>query len=226
MVSNLKWDELDKDDKAVIVKAAKELPSMARIFLYGETRPTSEEETEALLAYNDELKEPLFIEAFGGTIRMLRYDNNAIRFTLPHPEYRRAWLHEEAYLGLSELDDELDFTFAALRRLREATGERMHFPCSRFTDPIPTWKETADFNNMYLGAFLLFRKTGFHLVSRVKFFARLPKGWFDNLMLRPLLTEESDMVSAAANHEAGWLTNSELKVIKTLESNSRRFLKK
>jgi hypothetical protein len=225
-VVNLKWLSLDKNDKAVIVRAAKELPSMARIFLYGETRPGSREETDALLAYNDELKEPLFVETFGHTIRMTRYDNNVARWTVPFPEYQRAWRSEEAYIGLSELDDELEFTCAALLRVRESTEGHICYPYQKHIKPSPAWEQGRDLNCMCLGAFLVFHKTMFMDIVTTKYFAALPQGWFENLGLRILDDEEQELALSAWKKESKALTNSELKALAIFEDNTQRLSNK
>jgi hypothetical protein len=220
---NLRWNRLDQDDKEIILKVIQENPAWARILLYGETRLGSEEENEALLRHNDGLFDALFIRTADATVRMRRYDNTVIRLFVPNHQLRRAWESEEEYLGLSGLDDSMDFIHAIYCRIMARTEEHVCYPYQRFGAPSLAWPE-EDFNTRYLGGWMVFKKTFLLDVSLTRFFAKLPRYWFANIALRKLDDKELALALSVARKGRVSLTNGELRALSTFEQNSRRIV--
>jgi hypothetical protein len=219
-VLNLHWGALDQDDKEVVLKVVKENPAWARILLYGETRPGSEEENEALLRHNDGLFDALFIMTADGTMRMRRYDSAVTRLFVPSGPLRRAWEIEEEHLGLRGLDDSLEFLTAIYIRLMERMDGHMCYPFQLSGGPIPAWREER-VGTMYVGAWILFKKTHLFDIPMVRFFATLPRGWFADIALRELDAQESALALSVARTGRPSLTNGELGALKTFEENNR-----
>jgi hypothetical protein len=217
---NLRWGELDQDDKEVVLAAVKESPSWARILLYGETRPGSEEENAALLRHNDGLFDALFIQTADGTMRMRRYDNTVVRLFVPSGQLRRAWESEEEYLGLRGLDDSVDFLHAIYLRLVERMDGHLCYPFRLFGRPSPAWWREENLDTMYIGGWMLFKKTFLLDVSMTRFFATLPRNWFADIALRELDAQEAALALSVARKGRASLTNGELKALKVFEQNN------
>lgn len=219
---NLRWSELKQKDKEAVIRVANEQPVWARLLLYGETYPGSREETEALLAHNDSLETPLFVETSANTVKMLRYNNAVIRLIAPHGPLQRAWRQEEERLGLDGLDDSLDFIHAAyLRSLQRAEG-RPCFPFRKFGVLPPDRQESDGFNMQYWGGLLLFGKALLRGVTLPQFFASLPNRWFGDTALRTLDVKETEL-AIAAKRPGMHLSNTEMAALRTFaENNAKR----
>jgi hypothetical protein len=220
---NLRWGELDQDDKEVILKVVKETPSWTRILLYGETRLGSEEEMEALLRHNDGLFNALFVQTSDATVKMKRYNNAVVRLFVPSSQLRSAWEGEEEYLGLRSLDDSADFIYAVYDRLMAQTKGRSCYPFQRFGRPSPAWGEDS-VNTMYLGGWMLFKKAFLLDITLTRFFAKLPRHWFADIALRELDAKESALASAVARVGRSSLTNGEIGALKSFEEGNRVFM--
>jgi hypothetical protein len=220
---NLKWGELDQDDKAAVTRVARERPEWARIFLYGETRLGSAEETEALLQYNDGLFDSLFVQTWENTIRMRAYDNTVIRLLVPYDQYRMAWKDEEWRLGLSGLDEGIDFIWAAYEHIMRRAEGHLLYPFRKFGKPRPSWDEGEDVNMMYLGAWMLFKKAHFLDLPLTRFFALLPDNWFGDLSLRELDAQETALTLSVARKHRRLLANGEINAVRLFEWNSRKY---
>lgn len=217
---NLRWGALDQDDKEVILKAVQENPAWARILLYGETRPGSKEENEALLRHNDGLFDALFVLTSDATMRMTRYDNTVTRLFVPSGLLRRAWENEEEYLGLRGLDDSVDFIFAVYSRVMGQTEGRLLYPFQRYGQPDPSWGTKENLHTMYLGGWMLFGKTFLLDIPMARFFAKLPRYWFADIALRELDAEEAALARSVARRGRSRLTNGEIDALKVFEQNN------
>jgi hypothetical protein len=223
---NLRWGELDQDDKEAILKAVQENPAWARILLYGETRPGSREENEALLRRNDGLFDALFVLTSDATIRMTRYNNTVTRLFVPSGLLRRAWESEEEYLGLRGLDDGVDFIFATYSKIMAQTEGHLRYPFQRFGQPDPSWQTEENLNTMYLGGWMLFKKTFLLDIPLARFFAKLPRYWFADIALRDLDARESALALSVARKGRGRLTNGEINALKVFEQNNSALIER
>jgi hypothetical protein len=222
---NLKWLDLDQDDKEVVVRLGRESPEWARVLLYGETRSGSAEENAVLLRYKDSLPNALFIETADQTVRMIRYNNAVVRLLVPNELYMRAWKREEAFLGLSGLDDSLDLIHAVMVHFWNRSEEKLCFPFQRFGAPRPSWRED-DFNIAYFGGFILFKKSQYMDVPLSRFFAGLPQDWLGNLGLRKLDDQEASLALSVGRRDRTFLTNGELEALRVFAKNSRLYQEK
>jgi hypothetical protein len=217
---NFTRGELSQDDKEAMLLVAQKLPSWGRIFLFGETRLGSPEENEALLAHNDGLFEPLFMETARKTMKMRRYNSIVARLTVPHAAMSRAWESEREFLGLPGLDDSEDFITAAMWHIVSGEQRTTVFPCRKFGVLRPGQQEEDDFNIKYMGAMTLFKKTGYRAVTVPEFFSRLPKGWFLDIGYRKLTDEELLEVERVSRRGRGGLMNGELAALDKLAANN------
>jgi hypothetical protein len=219
---NLRWGELGQDDKEALARVARERPEWARIFLFGETRIGSREETEALLRCNDGLSDALFIQTWENTIRMRAYDNAVARLLVPHSQYRAAWKEEERRLGASGLDEGVDFIFAVYDQIMRRADGNLVYPYRKFGKPLPSWEEGEDARMMYLGAWMLFRKAHFLDLSLTRFFALLPDNWLGSLSLRELDSQEAALALSVGRKHRRLLANGEINAVRLFEQNSKK----
>jgi hypothetical protein len=220
---NFQRGELSQEDKEVIVEAARELPAWGRIFLYGETRLGSAEENAALLALNDGMWAPLFVETARGTMKMIRHNSAVVRLSLPQDAYRRAWDSESDWLGLPVPDRGEEFILEALEGMLPKSLEEERFPYRKFGVLRPGQKESDSFNLKYLGAVMLFRKPMYRDVTLPEWFASLPRGWFSDMGMRSLSHAERVEIARVRRPGRGRLFNGEIALLDTLVANNDGF---